>query len=248
MDHDDDIRFCIIMATFCRGSGKTPVYLKRALESISNQTNNNWDLILVGDKYEPETEVLGIIETFRNSRQNNNNNKIIYLKNDKTERDHIKNKLDLWHCAGATAMNLGLKYARENKYKYYCHLDDDDFWLPNHLSELREVYATFKNCVFAYTQSTHITGVLPHNNEVNGIYPNNRMPLSCNTIHSSFSFRIDIIPFNYFTQFEPIEPYQCSDAKMLDEIKQFIMDNNYYCSIYIPKLTCHHDVESEEWK
>jgi len=238
----NDNKYCIVMATYCRKNGKTPMYLKKSIESIINQSYNNWDLIIVGDKYEPENELLEIIENFQDKMIDN---KIIYLNNNKVEREYIKDRWNLWGCAGANSMNTGLKYARDNGYKYYCHLDDDDYWLSNHLFELNKVYTKYPNCVFANTQSTYKDGFLPIHNEVNDIYPNNRMPLSTKTIHSSFSFRMDIIPFYYFTQFEPIGIFVASDANMLDNIYRYIQQNKQYCSIYIPILTCHHDFEAE---
>ena len=238
-----DDKYCIVMATYCRKNGKTPMYLKKSIESIINQSYNNWDLIIVGDKYEPENELLEIIANFKS---NLTDNKIIYINNNKVEREYIKERWNLWGCAGANSINTGLKYARDNGYKYYCHLDDDDYWLSNHLFELDKVYSKYPNCVFANTQSTYKDGFLPIHNEVNEIYPNNRMPLSTKTIHSSFSFRMDIIPFYYFTQFESIGIFVASDANMLDNIYRFIRENPQYCSIYIPVLTCHHDFEAEQ--
>ena len=46
-------KIIIIMATYNRKNGKTPFYLRRSLDSIMNQSNQNWDLIIVGDKFEP---------------------------------------------------------------------------------------------------------------------------------------------------------------------------------------------------
>jgi glycosyltransferase involved in cell wall biosynthesis len=242
-EETSDNKYCIIMATYCRKNGKTPMYLKKSIESIINQSYHNWELIIIGDKYEPENELLEIISNFQDKLIDN---KIIYLKNNKVEREYIKDRWNLWGCAGANSMNTGLKYARENQYKYYCHLDDDDYWLSNHLFELNKVYSKYPNCVFANTQSTYKDGFYPIHNEVNEIYPNNRMPLSKRTIHSSFSFRMDIIPFYYFTQFEPVGIFLASDANMLDDIYYFIRKNPQYCSIYIPVLTCHHDFEAEQ--
>jgi cephalosporin hydroxylase len=236
-------KYCIVMATYCRKNGKTPMYLKKSIESIINQLYTNWDLIIVGDKYEPENELLEIISDFKDKLVDN---KIIYIKNNKVEREYIQDRWNLWCCAGANSTNIGVKYGRDNGYKYYCHLDDDDFWLSNHLSELDKVYSKYPNCIFANTQSTYKDKFLPMHNEVNEIYPNNRMPLSSRTIHSSFSFRMDIIPFYYFTHFEPIGISLASDANMLDNIYGFIRENPQYCSIYIPVLTCHHDFEAEQ--
>jgi hypothetical protein len=139
-------------------------------------------------------------------------------------------------------MNMGLKYARDNNYKYYCHLDDDDFWNDNHLSALMEAYK-YPNCIFANTKSTHVNLYLP--SEDMEIYENNRLPYGGGVIHSSFSFRIDIIPFNYITSHNENEINGPADALMLDKIKKYLEENKKYSAIYVSKLTCYHDFEGE---
>lgn len=227
-------KIIIVMATFHRTSGKTPNYLIRSLNSIFNQTYKKWDLIIVSDKYEPEDELLNIITKYKN---------IIYLKNDKVEREHIKDKKILWNCAGACSMNIGLNYARENGYKYYCHLDDDDYWTNNHLEIISNIYKNFPKCIFCNTKSTFRKSFLPK--EDLKISKNNRLPTPCGNIHSSISFRIDIILNNYFTSFNENEIKEPSDALMLKYINGFLTNNKEYCSIYDSTLTCYHDVEGE---
>jgi len=237
-EKDKEIKFGIVMATFNRSNGKSITYLKRSLDSIMNQEYKNWNLILVGDKFEPENLLLDLINEY-NSKLDN---KIIYIKNTKVERDYITDKKILWKCAGATSMNLGLEYLRNNNYKYYCHLDDDDYWSSKHLFYLSEVYNEYSNCIFANTKSTYLKQFLPKENMK--IFENNRKPLAEKTIHSSFSFRCDIIPFYYNTSFIKKGIALPSDAMMLNNIKNFIEKNNY-SSIYIPQLTCYHDEERE---
>jgi hypothetical protein len=240
-----NIRFAIVMATFCRSNGKTPTYLKRSIESVVSQTYKNWDLIIVADKYEPREELDGIINNYITSNITSNN-KIIYIYNDIVERDYITDKVKLWCCAGASSMNKGLEYARANNYKYYCHLDDDDFWTNNHLEKLAYAYSNYSNCVFANTQSTFCNSYLPKNEEnITTVYPNNRLPLAQKVIHSSFSFRLDIILFEYFTTHNMNDNFWYSDAIMLNNIKGFLEENKQYCSIYMPYMTCYHDYEGE---
>jgi glycosyltransferase involved in cell wall biosynthesis len=245
MTYNKDIKFIIITPTYNRLNKKTPSYLERSINSILNQTYTNWDLIVVGDKYEPEEELLTILENFRKKLVNNN--KIIYLKNTKPEREIIKTKFKLWNIAGGNAVNMALDYARNNNYKYYCHLDDDDCWLNNHLEELYKIYSKFDNCIFCNTQSQHLNGYLPRYNNIQ-IFPNNRMPLSCQTVHSSYSFRLDIIKFNYFTTNKEEDIKYPTDAIMLDKIKDFIIINSQYCSIYNPILTCCHPEEGQSFR
>jgi glycosyltransferase involved in cell wall biosynthesis len=235
-------RFAIVMATFHRSNGNTPTYLKRSIESVINQTSKNWDLIIVGDKYEPIEELEQIVSEYKNKLTDN---KIIVLHNMMPERDFLKDRNKLYSCAGARSMNMGLNWARENNYTYYCHLDDDDFWSKEHLEKLAIAYNKFPNCVFANTKSTYFNHTLPGPNEDCDIFPNNRMPLACKTIHSSFSFNCKIIPFDYFTSFDETDFFWYSDAIMLTKIKDFIEKNPSYCSIYIPTLTCYHDFEGE---
>lgn len=233
-------KMIIIMATYNRKNGKTPFYLRRSMDSIINQSNKNWDLIIIGDKFEPYDDLLSIIDEFKLKTEN----KIVCLDNQLVERDFIKNKGNLWYSAGATSINLGLKYARENNYKYYAHLDDDDYWTNNHVSLLLDTYNKYPNCVFVNTKSTYKNSYLPYENM--DVFENNRLPIPNGTIHSSFSFRIDILPFYYKTALNEYGIDEASDANMLQQIKTFIEDNKQYSSIYISELTCYHDIEGEE--
>jgi glycosyltransferase involved in cell wall biosynthesis len=236
-----NIKFAIVIPTFNRLSGQTIPYLKRSINSIINQTHKYWDIILVGDKFEPEELLLNFIS--EHIIKIPPQNKIIYINNQNVERDHIKNKEALWKCAGATSVNLGLQYCRKNNYKYYCHLDDDDFWSPNHLIYLAKIYNKYPNCIFAHTKSTYLSSYLPLNNI--DIYENNSYPMPEQVIHSSLSFRLDIIPYNYFTSFNENDISYPSDYILLYNIYLFLKKNKQYSSIYISKLTCYHDVEGE---
>lgn len=240
----NDIRIVIIMATYHRENGSTIQYLERSLSSVISQTYNKWDLIVVGDKYEPLQELENIISKYIDIINDNKlDNKIIHLNNYKVERDYIKNKRNLWSCAGANSVNMGLKYAREHGYKYYSHLDDDDYWTPDHLHRLYEAYNAFPNCIFVNTQSTYKNTHLPREQHGVIIRPNNRLPLPFATIHSSFSFRLDVVPFEYYTSFDENSKSEPSDSIMLSRIHRFILENRQYCSIYMPFLTCYHDEE-----
>lgn len=231
---ENNIKFAIIMATYYRKNNKTKQYLYRSIESILKQTFANWDLIIIGDKYEIEDELLTIINEFRMKTKNN----IIYINNKNVERDNVKDRRRLWNCAGANSMNIGLNYARHNGYKYYAHIDDDDWWENNHLDILSKAYLNYPHCVFANTQSTYgETKLLPELKIK--ICPNNLLPSPCGLTHSSFSFRIDIINFNYMTDINN-GINNATDALMLQNVRNFISENKNYCSIYMPFLTCNH--------
>lgn len=233
-------KFLIVVATFYRSNNSSKKYLERCIQSILNQTHTNWTLVIVSDKYEPENELVEIINNFNDKR-------IILLKNYDIERDHIKDKRKLWTVAGATSVNMGLKYGRENNYQYYCHLDDDDYWKNNHLAILSGVYTKYPNCVFSNTQSNYGKFYLPMH-KVN-IYENNYLPTPQGMIHSSFSFRCDIIPFTYKTSFIETDEFEPADLVMLRNIRNFISESDdAYSSVYVSKHTCYHDTEGEEFK
>ena len=91
-----------------------PKLLNRALESIVNQNYPKIEIIVVNDG---GGDVAYLINQFK--------------KNIKQGREfvYITNKVSLMR---SRAANLGLKTA---KGKYVCLLDDDDYFLENHLSE-----------------------------------------------------------------------------------------------------------------
>ncbi|MEE9379540.1 MAG: glycosyltransferase family 2 protein [Candidatus Lokiarchaeia archaeon] len=96
----------IIIPTFKRNQ-----YLKRAINSVLNQTFNEFEIIVVddnneGSRYRKLNEKL--MEDYKD------NEKIIYIK-------HQQN------LNGAAARNTGIKFS---KSKYIAFLDDDDEYLP----------------------------------------------------------------------------------------------------------------------
>jgi glycosyltransferase involved in cell wall biosynthesis len=46
----------IVIATYQRLDGSTPSMLKRAIDSVKNQTHQDYTLIIIGDKYEDNNE------------------------------------------------------------------------------------------------------------------------------------------------------------------------------------------------
>jgi glycosyltransferase involved in cell wall biosynthesis len=227
------------MATFHRKNGKSKDYLTRSLNSILNQTYKHWTIIIISDKYEPEHELDQIISDFRKKTTN----QIYYLSNANPERLIINNRDKLWRVAGATSMNMGLQFCRKNNLPYYCHLDDDDYWSKDHLEHINNIYMNHKNCVFTSSKSTFFNRYLPNLN-VNAdsiIYP----PTPQGMIHSSLSFRCDLINVSYFTSTNEANIAYPSDYLLLSEIKTFLDNNKQYISIFINKLTCFHDTEGE---
>lgn len=98
----------IIMPTY-RNDGQT---LKRSIDSVINQTYENWELIIVDDNSEKDYSLL-----VKKIVDNYINDKIIYLKNET-------------NIGSAKSRNEGIKRAQG---KYITFLDDDDEYLPDKL-------------------------------------------------------------------------------------------------------------------
>lgn len=228
----------IIMPTYFRKNGKSKQYLERSIQSIINQTYKDWTLVIIGDKYEPKQELDNIISKYNSIC----NNKIVYLYNTYVERDIVKssNKRHLWHCAGANACNMGLEYGLKNNFKYFFSLDDDDYWKNNHLSEHMKYYNENENCFFVVSQSTNRGRMLPL--QTMSVYKNNLLPIPCGMINSAFSFRNDIFKFKHKNVTASGWDYP-GDAFLLGKIKDFLINNKQYYSIYNSVHTCYHDEE-----
>jgi len=239
------MRFAIVIATYHRPNGKTLGYIKRAIESVNKQTYKEWDLILVGDKYEPIEELYEIGKMVNTT----NGNKVFILENKITERDYIFNGHLRWFIAGATSMNLGLNEARKMGYTHYCHLDDDDEWGAEHLANFNDVFTNYPKCIFAYSKSTYINHCPLPREHVASIHDNNLMVRGGNVIHSAVCFRIDVLKCDYYTTFDPSKIYGPSDFIMWNGISDFIHGNiDKYSCIHIPKITCFKYTEEEAFR
>jgi glycosyltransferase involved in cell wall biosynthesis len=229
----------IIMPTYYRLNCKTKDYLTRSIESVINQTYTYWKLVIISDKYEPLNEFEEIVDKYNKICDN----RIIKLYNTRPEREYVKDKgITLWHCAGVNACNMGMEYGIKNNYKYFFHIDDDDHWKSNHLYEHMNIYEKYDNCVFVVTKSTYCNSFLPKFEVSANVNDMILLPRGGGMIHSSFSFRNDIMKIYYDTADENGLPYP-ADCEMLSKISDFIKQDTDFCSIYVPKHTCYHDEE-----
>jgi glycosyltransferase involved in cell wall biosynthesis len=87
------------------------IQFKNALQSILNQENSNWELIVVNDG---EVDLEKYIPLSK---------KIVYIKNTS-------------NLGAAASRNVGIHISKGN---YIAYLDDDDEWLPYHLSISQEI-------------------------------------------------------------------------------------------------------------
>ena len=230
------MKLAISIATYRRADNTTPFYLKRALDSIFNQTYSNFKIFLIGDRYENLTEINNLISHYPSSKLN--------FKNLPTanERDNYSDKKAVWSYGGTNAINHSIKAAQAEGFQYICHLDHDDHWKPNHLAEIN-------NCIirtgadWMCTKSTHITPIriLPD------FYSQSKFvegyPISSKLIHSSVCMNFKKIPLLYRDLFaETGKVWLPADADLWERSRDFIKKNNLK-SYYINEFTCYHDEE-----
>lgn len=125
----------IVIATYRKLDGSTYSHLLRALQSIKDQTHQDYKVFLIGDDYDDNDELMklsGIIDGDK-----------IYVENLPIAVERIKYEgHNLWVCGGVNAMNVGIQRALDNGYNYLCILDHDDYYFPNHLEVLSEAIKT----------------------------------------------------------------------------------------------------------
>jgi dTDP-4-amino-4,6-dideoxygalactose transaminase len=109
----------VVMPTYNR-----PYFLRtRSIPSVLRQTYTNWELIVVGDG-PADRSTRKAVESIQDPR-------VRYAEISRPDYGGLSSQ-KLWHIAGAAARNHALDLARG---EIVCPLDDDDEFLPNHLSD-----------------------------------------------------------------------------------------------------------------
>jgi glycosyltransferase involved in cell wall biosynthesis len=222
--------FAITMATYKRSDGKTPFFLKRALNSIFSQQYKNFKLFLVGDNYEDENELKEIISKYDKDKIQCSNLSF------SPERNKYE-KMDLWCCGGLTAVNIAIDEAIKNGHKYICHLDHDDYWSINHLSSINKVIEE-TNADWVCTKSEYGNDrIFPEIESEDLIVP--FLPLAGGIINSSVCYNYQTLPFKYRNVLEEDNLLMPSDADLWDRMKLHIEKNNLI-SLLINQVSCFH--------
>lgn len=225
----------IVIATYRRDDGKSPYYLERALDSIFNQTYQNFKIHLIGDKYENESELNHILTKYDSRLEFEN---LPYAK----ERDKYKdNKMVLWGYGGVNAMNHGIQKCLNEDISYVCHLDHDDYWTNEHLELINQCIDITMASVI-YTKSYYMNGtIIPNVNSDELFLPS--IPVPTQYIHSSLCVDFKRIPIFYRNAYEEIGIVNCTgDGDLMGRITSFIHEKNLV-SYFVNKLTCYHDTE-----
>jgi glycosyltransferase involved in cell wall biosynthesis len=231
------MRFAITTATYKRSNGTTPFYLKRALDSVFNQTYQDFKIFVIGDKYEDPDEFLSILTQYPKDK--------IYYENlpFAKERDKYQNnETALWCAGGVYATNHAIDLALQEGFTYICQLDHDDYWTPEHLQNF--------NDVINETGSDWLCSRATHQNPQHPILPKKQttkryveyLPQHADVIHSSTCINLKTIPIRFRDVFEETGVSSPADGDRWERIRPFIVQNNLK-SFLINNLSCIHDIE-----
>lgn len=125
------MKLAILIPTYWKKDGSTRSHLERALQSVAEQTHQDYKVFLIGDAYSKESELFEISKIIDPRK--------IYVENLKSpgERHKYSGK-KLWVCGGVAASNIGIQAALRSGFNYICHLDHDDWYSSNHLQLISE--------------------------------------------------------------------------------------------------------------
>lgn len=238
------MKFAVTIATYRRRDGKTPFLLKRALDSVFNQTHQDFRVFIVGDDYDDIDELNTIVSEYPKEK--------IYLVNLPESHERLKYNGDnpnprlMWCNGGRTPMNIGIELALHNGYDWVAHLDHDDFWEKNHLEYINNVVTQYGDeCIWVTSKSTWGPDRVLPEVETNGWDVVYHLPKGYNVIHSATAMSMKRIPLRYRDVWEEEGRDVPSDADFWDRLRTFILDNGY-TGTYINALTCRHDSEGED--
>lgn len=235
--------FVVLIRTYMRNDNSTPKHIKNVANFLSNQTYQNFHIILMGDDYKNEQEFNQLVNLFESD-------KLVYNKNIHFSfRGNFFNiKKNKWSSGGVYANYFGIKKAYEFGYKYYLHLDDDDDWKDNYVQEYYESLKMYPDTVFAYSKSIYKKSILPKTS-INKLYYNNLKPKCNNVIHSTFCYNLEKIYHKVFKIYSSrLNTILCNkengrekylialDFVIVTELNKFFTKENP--CLFIPKVIC----------
>jgi glycosyltransferase involved in cell wall biosynthesis len=218
------MNLAITMATYQRKDGKSPFYLKRAIDSVFAQKHGDFKLFVVGDRYEDDAEFRSILSSYPGERL-----RCVNLTTAVEREKYQNNKEYLWNNGGVHAFNLAAAHALEEGFDYICHLDHDDYWTPNHLTLINEVIECTQ-ADWMCTRTQHPTGVLPVHVSRDYLIP--FLPLPGGIIKSSTCYNYRTIPLCFRDAGDVPADYD-----LWKRMAVYIRDHDLV-SYFINELTC----------
>ena len=179
------MKFGVIIATYRRPDGRTSFFLRRALESVKRQLHQDYLVLLIGDCYEGEEELAALSEIIDSEKMHLENLEIAVERARYPEGGSA-----LWASGGLNAMNRAIEIGLSQGIHYFCHLDHDDHWAPDHLLSFDRALSD-KEVPFLVTYSTSpvFHGILPV------VESEETLPIPFGMIHSS-----TCVNFSFFSE------------------------------------------------
>lgn len=241
------MKFAIVISTYQRPDGNTFGLLKRALESIYNQTYQNYKVFLIGDDYKNKNEFNSFASIIPKDK--------IYLENLPIALERTKYPYpsdELWCSGGCNAINHGIDKALENGFRYVALLDHDDFWHPEHLERFSEVLSLanpsiiftkgiyenlpFPNIKYLQFKKTHINPdsyyELPSKVKA---YP--LLPYHSSFVKSSVCLDLQQVGLRFRDMFEVTGQPSPSDGDLWMRIRGLILEQKIQHGIFVDSLT-----------
>jgi hypothetical protein len=189
------IHFAVVMGVFERpGDHQFLLPQLTSFQSLATQTFKNWTLVLTGDGL-AASGIAHVFQALDNAHIPRH--KVLFRNMEADQREvNLYKRIPLthnilWGFAGANALNLGLDIAVTLQHAtHVARLDDDDRWLPHHLSVLAATYQSWPEAGFVHTQASgtaYSTSGYPQH-PVGP--PIEQPPLPCEVMHATTSWSL----------------------------------------------------------
>jgi len=229
----------IIITTYQRPDGTTPIGLKRAIESIKNQTHEDYFLIIIGDKYDNNSEFEYLCTLYPDLKDKTYFENLPFA----TERQkYAIGTKELWSAGGTYAYNYAIQKGLALGLSFMCHLDHDDYWHPQHLELINSaIELTGSDTAIVNTCSTYFDTYLPQVELDNTIVRSEIRP--GNIINSSACINHKLIDLKYRDVYAETGIEHAADADFWMRSKAYIHEHELK-TYRINALTCYHPTEA----
>lgn len=222
--------------TYRRADGKTPFYLKRALDSVRAQTHQDYYVFLIGDSYDDSLEFEYLAKLIPNDK--------IYKHNLLVPVERAKYQMgtrELWCSGGVNAYNFAIEMSLKFGYSHLCHLDHDDFWAPTHLEQINSVLEQKPDaaCVLTcanYKNEFYLPRVTLDGSVVE-YFPEARQ-----VVHSAVCLNHNLMPLRYRDVYSETGIALEADIDMWARLRVYCLEKNLK-SYLISDGTCFHPNE-----
>ena len=230
------------------GSMTTPKVLKDSLNSIKDQSFDNYKVYLMGDGY-PEDEWPEIESLAKSIIPEGK----LHLQNRKEPGERGKYEGQIVHLTGGnTVANDSITQMKRDGIKLFARLDHDDAWSKDHLKIHAQMYTQFPETALGLTRARkkRVKGdvgsymYFPESDNAEVEYDNHTLGLG-GQCHSGLTWdmsKVGYLKYRTWDQQKSTDPRrkECfpGDWDNTERIKRIVEDDgNKHKMVYAPKLT-----------